>query len=327
MAGTITHTYFASDVYDSFDKKKKEQFKNYIENIKTYGQGHDILFFYYSLNLKKGKYIRKQANLFHKKNTKLFFINIIKYIKENNLENDLEIVSFLYGYICHYTLDYTTHPYVTYKGGIFKPEKKETYKYNSKHSEIETYIDCYMMNKRENIDNKLVKFYKFSLNYTKPSGKLISLINNCFQNTYNIKNIGSYYFKSLKIMKKLYRIMRYDKTGIKLKFYKIIDKFLPKKVKKLYPVSYAQKLNNNDYYLNLSNKKWNHPRYKDEVYYDSFIDLYDKALVDASNIINAVDKVLYKNKKIDYLDIYFLNLSFSSGKDCNDKTKNKYFEY
>ena len=75
MAGTITHTYFAYDVYNNFDKKKKKQLKNYIENIKTYGQGHDILYFYYPINLRKGKFIRKQGNVFHKKNTKLFFIN------------------------------------------------------------------------------------------------------------------------------------------------------------------------------------------------------------------------------------------------------------
>lgn len=321
MAGTITHAYFAYDVYQKFDIKKKQKFKNYIDNIKTYGQGHDILFF------SNKSYLRKRANYYHKKKTKLFFINIIDYIKENNLENNIDVISFLYGYICHYCLDYTVHPYITYKGGIFKPNNKETYKYNSKHSEIETYIDCYMISKRENIDNKLFKFYNFCLNYNKPSMELINLINHIFYKTYNDKNIAIYYFKALKQMKRLYKIMRYDSKGYKLKLYKFIDNLLPKNCRKLYPISYAQKLDNNEYYLNLKNNKWNHPRYKDEIYNYSFIDLYNKALEDALNIINAVDKVLYKNEDISYLDEYFLNLSFSSGKDCNNKTKNKYFEY
>ena len=104
MAGTITHSYFARDVYDSFDKEKKIKFKDYIENIKTYGQGHDILFFDYSIF--RGKKIRKLANkIFHKKKTKDFFINLVKYIKHNNLENNYEIVSFLFGLyyssLCH----------------------------------------------------------------------------------------------------------------------------------------------------------------------------------------------------------------------------------
>lgn len=321
MAGTLTHAYFAYDIYNKFDKNKKQKFKNYIENLKTYGQGHDILFF------SSKNYLRKRANYYHKNKTKTFFINMIKYIKDNNLENNLDVISFLYGYICHYCLDYTIHPYITYKGGIFKKDNKETYKYNSKHSEIETYIDCYMVNKRENTDNKLFKFYKFCLNNNKPTKELINTINYTFYETYNDSNIGIYFFKALKQMKKLYKIVRYDPNGYKLKIYRIIDKVLPMKCKKLYPASYAQNLNNNEYYLNLKHNNWNHPRYKNETYNYSFIDLYNNALDDAYDIINAVDKVLYENKDITYLDKYFLNLSFSSGKICNDKTKNKYFEY
>ena len=50
MAGTITHAYFALDVYNKFDDKLKERLKNYKENLKTYSQGPDILFF--SINYK-----------------------------------------------------------------------------------------------------------------------------------------------------------------------------------------------------------------------------------------------------------------------------------
>ena len=65
----------------------------------------------------------------------------------------------------------------------------------------------------------------------------------------------------------------------------------------------------------------------EELLVDIQNNLYNKALDEAYDIISAVDKVIYENKDIKYLDKYFLNLSFSSGKDCNDKTKNKYFEY
>ncbi len=326
MAGTITHAYFAKDVYNNFNDENKQRFKNYIENIKTYGQGHDVLFFDFSLF--NGKKIRKSANkIFHKKKTKAFFINIIRYIKNNNLENNNEIISFLYGYICHYCLDYTMHPYITYKGGYFKTNDKTTYKYNSKHSEIETYIDCYFINKNEKIKSGNFKIHKYLFNYNEPSKVLKNLIDNVFLETYNIKNIGKRYIKDLKTMKLLYRLMRYDKYGIKLKIYKFIDLLLPRKIKKLYPISYFKHLNNDEYYLNLNHKEWNHPRYKDEKYTYSVLDLYSIAKKDAIKIINAVDKVLKNEENISYLDNYFLNLSFSSGKECNDKTKNQFFEY
>ena len=126
MAGTITHAYFAIDVYNKFDENLHNRFKNYKENLKTYAQGPDILFF--STNLFNHKKVNKIGNYVHKHNTKNLFINMVSYIKNNHLENNDELISFLYGYIMHYALDTKVHPYVIYKGGIFDKKKKDTYK-------------------------------------------------------------------------------------------------------------------------------------------------------------------------------------------------------
>ena len=72
MAGTITHAYFALDVYNKFDDKLKERLKNYKENLKTYSQGPDILFF--SINYKNFKKVKKIGNYVHKHNTKDFVL-------------------------------------------------------------------------------------------------------------------------------------------------------------------------------------------------------------------------------------------------------------
>lgn len=321
MAGTITHAYFALDVYDKFDNKTKNNLKNYKENLKTYGQGHDIFFF--CTNFTKQK---KIGNYFHKNKTKDFFINIVKYIYDNNLQNDYEIMSYLYGYICHYSLDLTIHPFVTYKCGIFKKKKKETYKYNAKHSDMESYIDAYMINTRENIEPNKFKIHKFCFN-TKVSNKLSNMIDYVFEETYNLKHISFYYKQGIFNMKKLYRLLRYDPYKLKKQIYNIFDKITGNGIKKMYPISLAYNLNNNEYYLNLNHNKWNHARYNEEEYTYSVIDLYNISLDLAINIINSVNDILYNKKNIKDLDKIFLNLSFSSGKDCNDKTKNKYFEY
>ena len=63
-------------------------------------------------------------------------------------------------------------------------------------------------------------------------------------------------------------------------------------------------------------------------------DMFDKYLVIGHNnaldmaldIIKEVNKVLYNDKPIKYLDKVFLDISYSSGKRCDDKMKNKYFE-
>lgn len=321
MAGTITHAYFIEDVFNKLDNKTKNNLENYLENLKTYSQGHDIM--YFSCNFTKQK---KVGNYLHKNKTRDFFINMIEYITSNNLQNNYELISFLYGYICHYSLDLTVHPYITYKCGIFNKKRKNTYKYNSKHGDMESYIDAYMINKRESIEPNKFKIHKFCFN-TKISDELSKMIDYVYKKTYNFNNFSFYYKQGIFNMKVSYRILRYDPHKIKKKIYNIIDKFLPKSINRLSHISYAYNLDNNTYYLNLNHKKWCHPRYKDEIYSYSFIDLYENAINLSIDIINKVNKILYESSNINELKNIFLNLSYSTGKDCNDKAKNKYFEF
>ena len=323
MAGTITHGYFSIDVYNRLDDNIKDNLKNNKETFKTCNLGHDI--YYYSHNF-YNKSQKNIGNYMHKHDTKNFFINTIKYIKDNHLENNYEIIAYLYGYIGHYALDSTTHPYITYKTGYFNKRKKETYKYNSKHGELESYIDTYFINKNENIKPYKFKIHNFCFN-TEISKELEELINYTLYKTYKFNNMGKCFKSGIRNMKTSYRIFRYDPLKIKVNIYKFIDFFLPKKVRKLSCNMYSYDLNNNDYYLNLKHKKWCHPRYKNEVSTESFIDLYNDSIDKAVYLINEVNKVLYKSKDISYLDKIFLNTSMTSGKDCNDKAKNKYFEF
>ena len=322
MAGTITHAYFANDLYERLDNKTKKNLFKYKENLKTYAQGHDIFFF--TLNIINHK-TKKIGNYMHKHNTRDFFKNIITYIIDNNLQNNYEIISFLYGYICHYCLDLTVHPYVTYKCGIFNKKKKDTFKYNGKHSDLESYIDAYYINKNEKIIPNKFKIHNFCFN-TKVSKELSNLIDDVYYKTYGFKHMSIYIKQGIFNMKYSYRLLRYDPFKIKKKTYIFVDKITPKSFMKFSPISYAYDLNNNDNNLNLKHKKWNHPRVKDEIYNYSFLDLYDNALNMALDIINKVNGILYNNKSTNNLDKIFLNISFSSGKDCNDKTKNRYFE-
>ena len=63
---------------------------------------------------------------------------------------------------------------------------------------------------------------------------------------------------------------------------------------------------------------------KKETYNTSFFDIYNNSLDEAVNTINKVNDY-FNNKKIDLTKL-FDNTSFSTGKDCNDKRKEQYFE-
>ena len=325
MPSTITHAYFGLDVYNKLSNKTKKNISPYIEQLKTFAQGPDVFYFYNSINVLKGKKINKLGHYMHKHKSKDFFINMITYIKDNHLEEDYEIITYLYGSICHYVLDYTAHPFIFYKTGVVKKSDKNTYKYAGLHNDMEAYIDAYYIYDKENINPKNFKIHEYALNTNHFSPSLSKMIDYIFDETYNTKNISNIYLKSIKKMRTLYYLLRYDPSGIKKYFYKLINIFIFNPLKKKKAISYNINPTDKIAYLNLDKKPWNNPTDNIIVNY-SFPELYNIAIDNAVNIISKVNNVLYDNFDFKYLDEIFLNLSYCTGKDCNLNLKMKYFE-
>ena len=328
MPSSMTHSYFAVDVYNKLSNQSKYKIEGYVNKLKTYSLSTDPYMFYNLFIGKKHKTISKIQKINHTTKTKDYFLNMITYIIENNLENNKDIICYLYGSICHYFLDKTIHPFIIYKTGIFNKNDKSTYKYNALHEEMEYYIDIYMIYNREKVIPKNYKFYKSIFNINKISIELCEMIDNIMKETYNVDNASSIYIKSLKDMYSFNIIFNYDKTGIKKKIYKIIDYILPDKFVRKEELSFNVEYNKKIHYLNLDKKEWNHPCNINEVYNYSFIELYMIALNRCVNCVNDIVKII-DNKKINnkVINKYFDNSSYITGKDCNDDKEIKYFEF
>ena len=307
MAGTVTHYYFAKVVYNNFDKKTKKNIYRYLDTLYMFTQGPDTLLFY-RLN-------KKLSQTIHRNNTQGLFINTINYILDNKLQHNYEIMAFLYGFICHYILDTTLHPYVNYKTGI----------YNSKHNIIEKYIDSYYIFNNENVLSHKYKVHRYLFN-NKMSKTLNRMIDEVFYKTYDLKHMANKFNKGKKHMKILYYLMRYDPYKIKYNIYRCIDWITPRKFMKFTPISYYCNLDNNEYYLNLNHNKWCHPLDNSITSNKSVLELYDEALNKAINNINIVNNIIYNKKDKKELYNLFTNLSMSSGYDCNNTSDYRYFE-
>lgn len=314
MPSTITHAYFSMDIYERLDKKRKKLLNNYKDQFKAFAQGPDVFFFYRLLYISGGKKIRNLGHHMQRQQTGEFFINLIAIIKEKKLNDNPEIISFLYGFIAHYVLDMTIHPFVVYKAGIFKRGQKDTYKYFGRHEQIESYIDCYLIKNREKVKPANFKTHLFCFKSITISSTLEELINEAFAKTFNKKNIGEKYKTSLKHMKLFYKYFRNDRTGIKKMIYTLLQIF-PFDVK-LSAISYNIKLDNDDYYLNLKNEKWFHSLNKDDIYNYSFIQLYSIALSKALKLITEVNEILQGKVDDSALKELFPNLSYLTGRDC-----------
>jgi hypothetical protein len=325
MPSTFTHHIFALDVYDKLDDKTKNRMKNNLEEMKLFAQGPDVFMFFDIGKVGKSK-SKQLGKMVHKKNSKAFFLKIISYIKENKLENNYEVIGFLYGFICHYALDSVCHPFIFYKTGVYR-ENKETLKYIGLHDDMESIIDAYFIKNKLQMRANKFKPHKYISEVNSFSNELNNIIDNVFKDIYGWDNISNIYFKAYQRMKRLYRIFRYDPYKIKRTIYTIVDRIKPKKIENLKWLSYNSDFKRKLHYMNFEKEKWNHPLDKNEVYNYSFIELYVIAWNKAVNTIKEVNKVLYEKGSIKNLDNVFDNSSYVNGKNCEIKDKMQYFEF
>ncbi len=99
MPAIVTHHLFADEIKNNLNLKVND-------NYYIFAQSHDYL--YFSLSKKN----RILAHTAHIKNTQDYFLYMIKFIKDNNLKDNIDLISYLYGSLTHYILDSTLHPYI-----------------------------------------------------------------------------------------------------------------------------------------------------------------------------------------------------------------------
>lgn len=324
MPSNTTHRIFGKSVLN----KLPTQISNKIPNQDIYNifcQSFDNLFYYNLLSLKKGKEIRELARYSHKNKTQSYLINIIKYIKNNNLNNDADCLSYLYGSINHYVLDTTFHPYVFYKTGVFNKNKKDSYKYNSLHTRMESMLDKYFYDKDNKTKYHTYRHYKDDFPKVKFSTNLNNIINYTFKKTYKKDNIAKTYYKSFKQGRFVFRFGVYDKFGLKRLLYKFIDFIRPIRYKKIIHVSsYIKDIDSN--YLNLDKQDWYNSATNS--YSNLSVDeLYDLAVDKSVEIIKHIDTMLDTELDFKKLKNLIPNISYISGRKIYPKYSMRNFEF
>lgn len=323
MPATITHAYFAKDVLDSLPKDIKNCISE--SRIKMFGQSTDSLLFYRLFSIRRGKQIRKMQKYFHENHSQEFFIYLIDYIKNHHLVTDIDTCSFLCGFICHYALDSTIHPYIFYKTGDFKKEDPATYKYNNVHSFMEIFLDNDLIHRREKTNPYSFPIGKFCFDLRPFSEELKRAIDDSFLHTFHIQNMGDIYYHSLKQMKYSLSLFRRDVWGMKKNIYKLVDTITPKCCFRFEAISYHYPLQDTHHFLNEEHQVWRNPIQYQLTSTLSYYELYIKALKLAKRLIESTFS--YLNKEDTDLKKVFDNRSYVTGLDCNLKKELKYFEF
>lgn len=324
MPATVTHAFFAIDVYKEL--KKEYQVLNFqdFNRLKMFGQSTDSMMFYNIESLKKGKELRKFQYVFHTCNSQAFFVKLCQIIKKKGFMNNHDVMAFLYGFICHYVLDSTVHPFIVYKTGVMQKGVKDTYKYNNLHSYMETFLDNYMIDERIECRPYHFRFDKFCFDTCPFDKSLNDIIDSVFFDVFQLNNMSKIYYKSLKQMKAFLRKYRFDPFGFKKMGYQFIDFFTVKSTFKFDVLSYHHKIDFNKI-LNLEHAIWYNSLDPSISSHDSFIDLYRKSISEAVSIIENVC-AYFKGAPI-LLDKVFTNKSYLTGLDCNIPIEFKKFAF
>lgn len=325
MPSSITHAYFANDLLndlkignDKIDSKK----------VNYFAQCTDPFHFYRVLMpwKRNRKKIQLFTHTFHSSNCGNFLALLTQKIKEQNLQSNKEIVSFLYGFTAHYILDSTMHPYIIYHSGIFIPKQKQTHKYNSIHNEMEMYLDHYLYEKREQAKFKNYKSHKELFQLTPLSKECQVLLDDTIAQIYHFENFSKYYYQSLKDMRFVFHYLRYDPYGILEKAYIVFDKVMPSSVLNAKFLSFHYIPENAYQYLNNNHQMWAYPWKPSKKSHQSFDELYETARKKGNQVLKEIDNYLFRNKNVD-LPKLFGNLSCTTGLNDSIKYENPKYKF
>ena len=287
MPGYLSHAIMGNELHKKCLKDEK-LFKNEVDlnGIKTYSLGIDLSHF------TKGSDI-------HSIKTQEFLLNLIKYIKENNLIENKDALAFLYGHIAHYYFDTNVHPFIYYiEKGCIKTGPLGT------HSMVEGYLDAFMI---ENILKEKYKNIKPSFfnrgNLNNPNIK--RLIFETYNSTYKRKD-------ALNSYKNVLRILTLIETCTKSKI--LTEELLIK----LFSFDRFLEINNltREEIINKNKSQWRIPL-TGETHNESFIELYNKVVEMTMYAIVKVNQFLYDGRSITTLYDLFPNISYDTGVDIN----------
>lgn len=121
MPNLITHKIFAEEVLQRLQNKSIQHIIQNNEQLYYIGSnGPDPLFFYGAApwNLFQENFVSDIGNALHCGHVNTFYLSAIHQIqKQKHIEIKERMLTYLFGHICHWAIDSSTHPYIYYRTG------------------------------------------------------------------------------------------------------------------------------------------------------------------------------------------------------------------
>ena len=324
MPGPKTHDIFYKELKEKLSVQTLSSFPHY-DDYSIFAQGHDFLIyhdFYKIWNQKRLDSNVHNSTLLQECKFPEFVYNYLQISANAGVLQDEQIRLFIGpGYVAHHMLDAYAHPLIIYYAG---DHTRNPDNLTWQHGIVENLIDIYLMESKQSIDPKSYPSYCDFIFSDELRAPLLETLTNSLNDVYQIENGGKTFKEAIYQTSAFIKYMKFDPSGFKKNIFDKLDPYL----KGTSSFSYHRESTDALKYLNLEHDNWVNPMDSSIISSDSFLDLYDKALIDSSYIINELEEMC-RGGNIKKEDIFSLIPDISSvhGLQGGQPLKIKYKKY
>jgi hypothetical protein len=255
-------------------------------------QGPDFLYTSFSLSKKRNLALRKLGCLMHEENPLPLFCAMREYMIQHP-ENSA-VRSYFLGFLCHYSLDRTCHPFVYAQIEALKshyPKVKDTFL----HGKIETSLDVILLRYESEMlptEFNLKKAYPNNQSVEKSIASLYaSILQNVYQSMYSEKEI-------MRVEKDCRFVtgLQNDRTGLKKQFFS----YLERKHKNFLLSCFFRGIMEDDDldYANILSSSWRYPPNSPTEHTESFLQLFESSINESLTFLKGIDQ------KADFAELF-----------------------
>jgi len=287
MPGFITHYICGQAVLKAAESEVQKMIRPYQQFYNIGTQGPDIFFYYLPGLLKKR--VRNVGIQMHKSCFSAFIANMIDImLDEEGSAKDI-LLAYICGFITHYSLDATAHPYVYSKTGVRqKGDTAKAIKYSVNHRKFETAIDVLMLNlmsSKKPSDYKLWELIQVDPNQAQAVANAMSF---ALRDAYERDICPNDVYKAMTYMVNITRVIQ-SNTGRRKNLMELIEN-LTIGEHLFSSIVHMQEVTDGVDYMNVGKSPWNVPGTK--IKNESFIELYNDAVNEGADMINSLMKYI-----------------------------------
>ena len=321
MPDMVTHIYFGEQVLSSLPETISQHIEPKLFSHTALGP--DIWFFigFYGANVRS---LSPRGVYMHENRTGEFLTALAK--RTGRAADREGMFSYLTGYLCHYALDCTAHPYIIYRTGNYK-ETPETLRYRGNHTRLERAIDCWVIREKYGCRVRDFSLTDRSLPLKRLPESIREDLDAVYREVFGWDSVWASLNRSIQDQRMFYRLVQ-DPSGLLDRIANLADNGTSKTPVNVYSYHGRELDRQVVDFLNEKHTPWCNFADASLQSTESFPDLLDRAGELARQYLRAAYRYVYEGSVSSAeLSALIGNRSYTSGLDCRDMSNRAPFVF